>query len=317
MTKTINTLHPCANWPRLLLISSLVPFLAFAAAGRGQVDVEFENSLVTISAYDAPVVDVLQQIAAKGDLRIVQHVMLTGAVSLQLEAVPLSTALDQILINESYQLYQGVADGPVPGTLWIFADGAEAVSAAGVFFEAVILYGTIAEKKEAIRELRRLGTADGVAILSLALGDGDARVRKAAIEALSSIGSDDALAAVASATADADPWLRGQAVNALSAGDSESAMQYLRLAFTDPDPNVRLAVIEAFADNPNNQSVTMLSVALRDEDPMVRMYAVDALEEIGGEVAFEALLNASDDGFAAVDEQEDVNESLSSLTRRP
>ena len=51
-------------------------------------------------------------------------------------------------------------------------------------------------------------------------------------------------------------------------------------------------MIEAFADNPGEQAVAALSLALRDEDPDVRMHAVDALDEIGDEFAFAALMRA-------------------------
>ena len=280
------------SWARLLLIGSLVSLCAHAGAAGEQLRIDIADGRVSIAASDVPLSDLLQEIAARTELRIVQHAVLEGNVSLQVEQASLADALGDVLAGHSYQLYQGVPDSPIPGTLWIFSAGTAAVSAADIFFEAVILHGSLAEKREAIRELRRLGTPQAIEALSLALGDEDGRVRGPAIAALQHIGGDEALAAVASATADADPWVRGQAVSALSDGDSESALKYLNLAFTDPDPNVRLAVIEAFADNPGDQSIVILSMALQDADPMVRMHAVDALEEIGGEFAFDALLRA-------------------------
>jgi hypothetical protein len=300
------------KWAGLLLLGSLVPLFAFANELSGNLQLRFEGDLLTIHASNVPVREVLQEVAAATDLRIVQHAPLAGIVSLRLERVSLAIALDRILARDSYQLYQGVPDSPIPRVLWIFSAGAEVASAADIFFEAVILYGSLAEKREAIRELQRLGTPEAVEALSLGIGDDDPRVRAAALAALSRIGSDAALAAVASATADADPWVRGQAVDALSVGDSESALKYLNLAFTDPDPNVRLAVIEAFADNPGDQSIAILGLALRDDDPVVRMHAVDALEAIGGELAFATLMRAR--GGADADA---IDESLSLLMQEP
>ncbi|MDA1063059.1 MAG: HEAT repeat domain-containing protein [Proteobacteria bacterium] len=297
------------------MLGSLVPFLVFADEQGEALRVEFEASPVSVHASEVPVLDLLQAIAAESRLRIVQHTPLTGLTSLQVERVSLTSVLDKVLGGASYQLYQGVPDSPIPATLWIFSAGSKAASAADIFFEAVILYGSLAEKREAIRELARLSTPEAVEALSLATGDEDARVRGAAMAALSRIGTDAALAAVASAAADADPWVRGQAVGALAAGDSESALQYLNLAFTDLDPNVRLAVIEAFADNPGDQSIAILSMALRDDNPMVRMHAVDALEEIGGELAFATLMRAR--GGDDVEVAEAIEESISLLMQQP
>jgi len=312
---TINlsaALRKCAG---LLLIGSLVSLCAHAEDAPERLRISTVGGFVSLAAADVPTHDVLQQIAAHTGLRIVQHAPVEGNVSLELEHVSLADALGAILAGDSYQLYQGVPGSPIPGTLWIFSAGRRDASAADIFFEAVILYGSLAEKREAIRELQRLATAEAVEALSLALGDEDPRVRGPAMAALARIGSDAALAAVASATADADPWVRARAVDALSSGDSESALQYLSLAFTDPDPNVRLAVIEAFADNPGDASVAILSMALQDDDPLVRMHAVDALEEIGGELAFSALLRARDSDD--VDVAAAADESMLLLLREP
>ena len=298
-------------WAGLLILGSLAPLVAGANEGEDKLSVRVDDGLVSLIARDVPVQDVLQEIAAQSDLRIVQHVALDRLITLNLDRQPLPDALDEILKNDSYQLYQGVSNedeaeaeaegvNPVPGTLWIFSEGSSLAPAVTVFFEAVILHGSFREKKEAIRELRRLGTPDAVNTLSLALSDEDSRVRDAAFEALSKIDSDEAVAAAASASADADPWVRSEAALALSSNNSKSAVQYLKIAFNDPDPRVRMTVIEALGDIPNEQAVATLRLALQDEDPGVRMNAVDALEEIGGEIAFQALMRARSHEDAAV-----------------
>lgn len=288
---TTSCFPSASKWWGLLVFSSLLPFFAAADEKAPLTQVTFENGLVSIVANNVPVAELVQEIAAKGDLRVVQHVDLGGTVSLNVSRITLPAALGLVLEKVSYQLFQSTPGHPVPGTLWIFSAGEAVEATAKLFFEAVILNGSVAEKKEAIRELRRLGTADAVEILSLAVSDDDSRVNGPALEALAAIGSEAALAAIASATADADPWVRGEAINALSSGDSESALAYLELAFNDPDPNVRLAVIEAFADNPNDQSAAILSLALSDDDPAVRMFAAEALEDIGGRIEYEALMS--------------------------
>ena len=303
-------------WAGLLIVSSLVPLFAGANEGEDRLSVGIDDDgLVSLTARNIPVQNVLQEIATQTDLRVVQHVPLDRVVTLNVERQPLPAVLDELLKNDSYQLYQGVsiededaADKAVPGTLWIFSEGSSLAPAATIFFEAVIFHGSFREKKEAIRELRRLGTPDAANILSLALSDPDSRVRDAAFSALSKFDGEEALAAIASASVDSDPWVRGKAANALSSADTESAVEYLHLAYNDTDPRVRMTVVEAFTDIPSEQAVAALSLALRDEDPTVRMHAVDALEEIGGEIAFQTLMQARMDQDPDVADA--VNESL-------
>lgn len=258
-----------------------------------------DASGVTAEGRDVPLQAAIDELSAKAGLRLIQHVALESHVSIAVEGKPLDALLDELLEDYSYQLYQAPADtgeahfiAAAPGTLWIFSEGESGAPAATVFFEAVLYFGTLAEKKEAIRQLKRMATEAAVQSLSLALHDTEPRVRDAALEALSSIGSDEALAAIASTTQDSDPWVRGEAINALTSGDAESAMQYLRLAMDDPDPRVRMSVVDAVADIPSEHATTVISRALEDPDQRVRERALDALEEVQATIAFDALMKA-------------------------
>ena len=318
-TNSRNIVFPL--WAGLLILGSLAPLFAGASDRTGELSVRVDDGLISLSAHNVSVQDVIDEIATQSDLRVVQHVALDRAITLNLARQPLPNALDKILKNDSYQLYQATSsedeaesDNPVPGTLWIFSEGSSLELGATIFFEAVILHGSFREKKEAIRELRRIGTPDAANTLSLALSDPDSRVRDAAFSALAKIDGEEALAAIASASADTDPWVRSEAANALSYANTESAVEYLHLAFNDPDPRVRMTVVEAFTDIPIEQAVAALSLALRDEDPAVRMHAVDALEEIGGEIAFQTLMRAQADEDPDVADA--VDESLLFLGRQ-
>ena len=293
-------------WAGLLLISGLAPPFAGAGEFTDALSVQFSDGRVSVSASDVPVRDVIEAIADQAGLRLVEHIELDQQVTLDIERQPLPDVLAVILENDSYTLYQAMPNADndadvIPGTLWVFSEGTSMAPAATVFYEAVLYRGTFQEKKEAIRELRRLGLPAAVQALSLALGDDDARVRDAALNALSRIGSDEALAAIASVSMDSDPRARGEAAAALGSGDRETSAQYLAIALDDPDPRVRMAVIESLADVPfgtvpDQLTVATLTRALQDEDPEVRMSAVDAMEEIGGEVAYQTLMQSHADG---------------------
>ena len=264
--------------------------------------VQVDDGLVSVSAENAPVRDVIEAIADRAGLRLVEHVEIDREVTIDIDRQALPDALAVILDSDSYTLYQampGDSDSAnvIPGTLWVFSEGTSLAPAATVFYEAVLFEGTFREKKEAIRELRRLGTPAAVQALSLALTDEDTRVRDAALSALSRVDGDEALAAIASAMQGSDPRVRGEAAAALGGGDGESASRYLAIAMEDPDPRVRMAVVESLADVPfgtvpNHLTVATLTRALQDEDPEVRMSAVDAMEEIGGNVVEQTLIES-------------------------
>ncbi len=315
-TSNRNTLFPL--WAGLLVISGLAPPFAGATESTVAMSVSFDNGLVSVSASSVPVRDVIEAIADQAGLRLVEHVQLDRQVTLDIDRQLLPDALAVLLENDSYTLFQAIPSTDhdsdvIPATLWVFSEGTSLAPAATVFYEAVLYQGTYREKKEAIRELRRLGTPAAVQALSLALGDEVARIRDTALSALSRIGSDEALAAIASAAQDSDPRVRGNAAAALASGDSETSAQYLAMALDDPDPQVRIAVIESLADVPfgtvpDQLTVATLTRALQDEDPEVRMSAVDAMEEIGGEVAYQTLMQSHADGDS--DMPNSIRESL-------
>jgi len=302
---TAATLNKCSRtsmmtrWAGLLIFSSLVPAFVVADEGISDLQVRVDDGLVSVIAQDVPVRDVLREIAVKNDLRLVQHVVLDRLVSLTIERQPLPDVLDEILEDDSYQLYQGVSgeddsdpDEAVPGGLWIFSEGSALAPEATMFFEAVIYQGTVGEKKEAIRELRRLGTPSAIQTLSLALSDDDTRVSNAAMEALSRIGGDEALAAIASASMDEDSRVRGKAAYAMAMAGGYSSTEYLKMALQDEDPRVRVSVIDSLGDIGDDYSIRVIQRALQDPDIEVRERALEVLDELESDAAFQALFPA-------------------------
>ena len=282
-------------WAGLLLLGSPVLFGA-PVHTSGELQVQVDGSLVSVIANQVPLEVVVREIAVKTGVRLIQQVALDRSVSVSMDRLPLRKVLSRLLSDDSYQLYQRV-DGEgdenivrsIPGMLWIFAQGTAPAPEAMLFFEGVILKGTVGEKKEAIRELRRQGTVAAVRTLSVALGDADERVRNAAMEALSKIGGDEALAAIASASAEDDPLLRARAAQALSAAGGHSAADYLTLALRDEDPRVRAAAVASLGELEDDRHLRMIRQALDDPDPRVRERAVDILEDLDDDTMFRAL----------------------------
>ena len=282
-------------WAGLLLIGS--PVLSWAAGETDGFLVHCERGQVTLRADDVPLDFVLQELAAAASLRLTQHVSLDRRVTIDVYSARLADVLARLLPEESYQLYAADAtaeelqDGePIPGALWIFAKGSAFVPAAVAYLEIALVEGNLAEKREAIRELRRLGTPQAVQALSVALGDEHHSVREPAIEALLHIGGDDALAAIASVTAEPDPLVRGRAAEAFAMAGGDSAKAYLELALDDADPRVRAAALDSLVELNDEQTRSLIRTALQDPDPAVRARAMDVLQNLEDEAMFDALL---------------------------
>lgn len=283
-------------WAGLLVLGGFAPAFGAAQQQASHLRVHVQDGLVSLSAQNMPVQDVLREIAVQSDLRLVQHVILDRVMSLSVVRQPLPDVLDLVLKYDSYQLFQRVAsddeaasDQAIPGALWVFSEGSELAPAATILLETVIYHGTVGEKKEAIRELRRIATPDAVRTLSVALGDQDPRVQKTAMEALSRIGGDEALAAIASASMDADPRVRGKAADAMAMAGGYSSTEYLKIALQDEDPRVRASVIDSLGDIGDDYSMQVIQRALQDPDLEVRERALEVLDELDSDAAFNVL----------------------------
>lgn len=282
-------------WAGLLIVGGLAP-LCGASHAEADLTVRVDDDRVSVTARDVPLADVLSEVAAQYDLRLVQHVALDRHVTVNIVRRPLAATLDDILDGESYQLYQAVASDDmaedaerIPGVLWVFSQGSAIAPAATAYLEAIILEGDVSERRQAIRELRRAGTIDAVQALSLALGDENDGIRDAALEALAAIGSDEAQAAIASAAAHDDPKMRADAAYAMAMADGSSAVEYLSLALYDDNPMVRSAAIESLGDIGDDAALVAIRRALQDPDPTVRERAVEVIDEINDDAAFRVL----------------------------
>ena len=231
----------------------------------------------------------IEALAAACGLRLVRLTELSGAVRLSGEALPLAEFVDRVLAGSSYQLHVTNAAGPRRGALWIFSTGDAIPPDAALLFETTLLQADIGERREAVRQLRRIGNDDAVRLLSLALADTDARIRDAAEEALAAIGSTAALAVLASAAANGDAATRAEATVALSTSGRDDALDELALALADPDPRVRATTVHAIGNLPASASRQLLRRAFDDPDETVRQAALDVLDELDDDALFHAV----------------------------
>lgn len=274
--------------PRRTSLAGLLCSLAAAvsAADPGQPDVTCEENVVRTDARSVDRGALVEAIADACGLRLLRNAEVAGSVRLPANALPLLEAVDAALADSSYQLHVTTREGPRRGMLWIFSAGDALPPEAGVLFETILLDGDTAQRRHAVRQLRRIGNDEALKLLAVALADPDSRIRRAAEEALAAIGGDEALAALGSAAAGGTAPSRIGAAEALSTAEGESAVHYLALSMSDPDPRVRAATVHSLGNVDSAASRQLLRRALEDPDESVRDTAHAVLEELDEEALF-------------------------------
>jgi hypothetical protein len=269
------------------------------------------DELVTATAKDALVSELLEEIARQSELTLVSGSSGDERISIEFDQLPLQEALSRILRHRGFALEIARATGQAPGSdrsrtrrLWILSRVARGDQSPGVqsdvkydpAFPSEILATITALRAElaskdadtreaAVDELGALGRIEAVSPLSLAFDDPDEHVRSAVVSALSEIGGEHAAAALSAAVGDENSEIRQEAVVALGEVGDEAGVRLLEQALDDEDRNVREAALAAVAQIGGHDAARVAAIALHDEEDSIRQAAVDALGDIGDETA--------------------------------
>ena len=152
-------------------------------------------------------------------------------------------------------------------------------------------------KLRAVRELHGLDDEAAVDDLARVLAqETDPKVRRLAALGLGNSKDTKARAALSTALGDKDRSTRFQAIHGLAKiGGAESA-KALTASLRDDDPAVRLQTVLALQRIGDTAAVGALGEVLaKEKDPEVRRVAVRTLERLGGDEAWWALFDATDD----------------------
>lgn len=209
---------------RIRLLAAAAMFLGFAAAALGDAStaasadpvVDCRQNNVTVDSGIAKRKSLIDAVVLACGLRLVQFKDLGGDVQLPLTSMPLADFIELVLSDVSYQLHARDGRGELRGSLWILSDGNAIPPESELLFETTLLHGEFSDRREAVRQLRRISNEDSARLLSYALVDPDPRIRSAAEEALSATGDVDAIAVLNSSALYGSTAVRIGAVEALS-----------------------------------------------------------------------------------------------------
>ncbi len=274
------TLHEARLIAGLALLAGFVEAQETSAFAP-HLEVTLTGDIVTMTARNAAVQDILEEISRQNGLIVVAHEPVEKRLTLEIRSLPLVDALRSILRNQSYAFQPAEQ---APGRLWVFSNETEP------------------DERDAAESPGDADTNEVTMSLSRAQA-GDPDVRLEAVSSLGIEGGNQAAAVIAvAAVYDEDAYVREEAVYALGETGGVAARQTLEQAILDSDDRVREAAVEALAEIGGEESALALAAVLNDEDPSLRQNAVYALAEIGGETAIGILQQAVADHHIGVRE---------------
>lgn len=149
----------------------------------------------------------------------------------------------------------------------------------------------------AVYALGKLGVKEYMEHIKAALDDEILDIRKAALEAIANLcdGSDDEwLYLVVSRMGDESKEVRLTVIDLMGRCYKTEVIPFLIQALDDADDWVRIRALDALGQQREKSAVKRIVELLDDPNKMLGMKVLEALGNIGGEVAFNALLHASD-----------------------
>lgn len=245
--------------------------LSSTGAEAGQAAVHFVDGYLTVTAQDARLGVLLDEIARSSGLTVVRHRALEQRVTVRFHRLSLEEGLRRILRHRSFVLeYARSARekdtktfSSQPKVLWILPQANDRVA------------GALVATEEA-------GPAKGPATLQIGLAGEDAEAREQAALGLGESGRTEAVIPLSHALADRSKEVRRAAVLSLAEIGGAQAAQALHIALADQDPRVREAAVDALGEIGGDFAVGLLELASRDTVKFVRQAAVEMLAELRG-----------------------------------
>lgn len=285
---------------------------AICKSGPNSLSVEWTNQQLSICATTIPVTAVLREVARKTGLRMHGLEKPLGTTSLQLEKVPLQSALNALLEGVDFIIVGDLSHSLETSQLWIRREShvahkgmirlpARDLSESGVSVEANAVAEQMdsgerldesepeAEEVQQTFELDPTEKFDSLAssitkrdqeALATAVLDSDPVLQSNAYEALKSVNADAAKEALFAAAESEQPSTRLEALQLLQQSgltDDRSYLTTLNNALGDSDVQVRMAALQGLARLDSPEAMSYLRPLLHDPDPAIRLMLISSV----------------------------------------
>ena len=283
----------------------LALLLSSCALAQPSAEVHWKESerLLSVTAHDAPLSDVLREIARPTGIELEGENRLQAQVSINFSDVSLTKGLRTLLDHTDYALLGDAATsgGRGPCRLLIFGDrtlSSEAVlknrkpaaNPTRADLEDPILPATIPyeettepdDRAKQLAALERSSVRGDTGALHTAILDPDLAIQKAGFEALAAQDPERAVDALVRAADSDDTSVRVHSIQLLGEAfpvDPGTALSALRGALADKDSSVKAAAIQALAAQGGAEAMTLLRAANHDANPAVRLIVIQSVAQ--------------------------------------
>ncbi len=302
-----------AGWALYLLLTA-------AASGQAQLQVVWKAGRLTLTAENAPLSQILEELQRQTGLEVRGADQLRGRVSIHLSNVALSDGLQALLQGCNYAIigHLPLAEGAPRPSLYVFGYVANRHNDVSNGVAESTGRSRAAKKQTELGENRgqfvlvdgRVELFDEQA-LRKGIRDDDPDVQGRAVETLAQQNQGAALEELLAQTHSDQAASRLQALQILDQTrwvDGATVLSALEKALGDEDPSVKGLAIESLAMRGGSVAMDYLSKALNDPDPSVRAMVVESVAQ-------------TDEGLpllqqAASDSDESVSTSAAALLKQ-
>ncbi len=255
---------------------------------NSDLDVNFQNGLLTVKVRNRTLEEVLYAIGEKANIEVNINGELSSKLSTwSIDNLPLSKGIRSLVsrhnIVMNYDSPEGEESGRRVSKLWVF--GHTEVTANSNHFQVEVDHkeniGVQGQFDQANQEQGSEDTDEQSYIKHLSKilkEEDDPSLRLQAVEALREIGGVRASEALAGGLNDSKPAVRIEVINSLGYIEADSIVPITgQVLYSDTDPEVRLAAVEILAEQDSEVSVVFLRVALEDKNKKVREMARSAI----------------------------------------
>ncbi len=238
--------------------------ISLVHAGAPDLQIAVDHDQMTLRLHDAPLVDVVEQVAQA--LFLTSHVApgFEGTlVTLTVKEVPVRQGLDRLLANTNYVL--------TDRDLYVWARGESSNDGEWRERRQAVPSSEPVEQEELSDEELQHQAIDGE----------DPEARSLALELLSSEDEEKAISTIVQALQDRSPEVRGLALELL--GEAEGPIpvdQIAKIITNDPNPEQRMEAIVVLASRDEEAAHAILQNALNDSDPEVVELGKGILQDV-------------------------------------
>jgi HEAT repeat protein len=230
--------------------------------------VEWKQGQLSVTAEKVPLSEVIQAVASKAGIEVVELEQFRNEISVQLSGLSLHDALQRLLSDVNYVLIERASDQAQQPPVLSVILGGRVRSSSQTIIDCVLADAVDTSKG---------GTEDNETALRRALEDPAPDSQALALELIAERDRDNAVSILVEATQSNVPEVRLRAIDLLvnSQADSQTILSALGSAVNDQDREIRRYAIRTLAQQGAPEGLAYLQAVLVDPDPGIRTLTLD------------------------------------------